>query len=345
MQQDSALPVYFHPTLTVVVDDSQSFVESLGFQMDPSRALLAFNDPEEALAWLRQWHSLRMPGFLPVRVTHDDLTFSSERRTIQLDVDRVYRQIHEVNRFLLPSVIVVDYSMPRMNGLEFCAKLKDLPCMTILLTGMADENIAVQGFNDGLIDRYIKKDNPAMAERLSAEIEALQMRYFSNLSSTLRDLLSRHSFSFLSDPAVTRLVRELSSRYRFIEYYLYPHPAGVLLLTADGRATLMVIETNASMLTHLENAEAYNAPDALLKGLHDKQIVPFFWPGDGMYTPACVEWEQYCLPAEVCQGREPYYYALFDMPSHLLPAQVYSYTQFLANYKQDPDALTGRKSR
>jgi hypothetical protein len=107
----------------------------------------------------------------------------------------------------------------------------------------------------------------------------------------------------------------------------------------------MVIETNASMLTHLENAEAYNAPDALLKGLHDKQIVPFFWPGDGMYTPACVEWEQYCLPAEVCQGREPYYYALFDMPSHLLPAQVYSYAQFLTNYKQDPDALTGRKPR
>ncbi len=345
MQQDSALPVYFHPSLTVVVDDSQLFVESLGFQMDPSRAMLAFNDPDEALAWLRQWHSLRMPGFLPVRVTHDDLTFSSERRTIQLDVDRVYRQIHEVNRFLQPSVIVVDYSMPRMNGLEFCAKLKELPCMTILLTGMADENIAVQGFNDGLIDRYIKKDHPAMAERLGAEIEALQMRYFSRLSSTLRELLSRHSFSFLSDPAVMQLVRELSARYRFIEYYLYPHPAGVLLLTADGRATLMVIETNASMLTHLENAEAYNAPDELLKGLHNKQIVPFFWPGDGMYTPACVEWEQYCLPAEVCQGREPYYYALFDMPSHLLPAQVYSYTQFLANYKQDPDALTGRKPR
>ncbi|MBR7559510.1 hypothetical protein KC218_23465, partial [Mycobacterium tuberculosis] len=90
-------------------------------------------------------------------------------------------------------------------------------------TGMADENIAVQGFNDGLIDRYIKKDNPARAERLSAEIEALQVRYFSNLSSTLRDLLSRHSFSFLSAPAITRLVRDLSTRYRFIAYYLYPH--------------------------------------------------------------------------------------------------------------------------
>lgn len=37
--------------------------------------------------------------------------------------------------------------------------------------------------------------------------------------------------------------------------------------------------------------------------------------------------------------------ALFDMPSHLLPAQIYSYTQFLANYRQDPDALTGRKPR
>ena len=122
------------------------------------------------------------------------------------DIDRVYRQIHDINRFLQPGVIVVDYSMPQMDGLEFCQALQDLPCKTILLTGTADESIAVQGFNHGLIDRYVKKHDSNMVERLDQEIEAMQQAYFATLSRTLRELPTRHSFSFLSDPAMTERV-------------------------------------------------------------------------------------------------------------------------------------------
>ncbi|CAG9176897.1 two-component system response regulator [Cupriavidus respiraculi] len=340
--QDRNLSVFHHPILTVLVDDSKSFIDSLAFQMDPSRAVISFTDPREALQWIREAYTTRFTGFLPVRVTHDDLTFLTERRTVQLDIDRIFRQVHDLTRFLQPAVIVVDYSMPQMNGLEFCQALEGLPCKTILLTGTADEGIAVQGFNHGLIDRYVKKHDSNMVARLDQEIDALQQQYFATLSRTLRDLLTRHSFSFLSDPVLGDRVRQLAARYGFVEYYLYPNPAGILLVTARGQTTLMVIETRASLATQVESAEAYDAPVALIEGLREARIVPFFWPGNGMYTPACIDWEQYCLPAEVCVGREEFFYALFDLPRHLLEEPVVSFQTFLGEFSRNADALTGR---
>lgn len=342
-QHDRSLSVFHHPILTVLVDDSKSFIDSLAFQMDASRAVVSFTDPREALQWIRDAYTSRFPGFLPVRVTHDDLTFLSERRTVQLDVDRIYRQIHDIHRFLQPGVVVVDYSMRQMDGLSFCQALQDLPCKTILLTGTADESIAVEGFNHGLIDRYVKKHESNMVGRLCKEIDALQQQYFTVLSRTLRDLLTRHSYSFLSDPAVADRVRQIAARYNFVEYYLYPNPVGILMLTAQGQATLMVIETQAGLMSQVESAEAYDAPAPLVEGLREGRIVPFFWPGNGLFTPACIDWEQYCLPAERCEGRETYYYALFDLPRHLLQEPVVSYQSFLADFARDPDALTGRK--
>lgn len=340
--QDRNLSVFHHPTLTVLVDDSKSFIDSLAFQMDPNRAVISFTDPREALQWIRDAFATRFPGFLPVRVTHDDLTFLTERRTVQLDIDRIVRQIHDINRFVQPAVVVVDYSMPQMNGLEFCEALQGLPCKTVLLTGTADEGIAVQGFNHGLIDRYVKKHDSNMVERLDHEIHALQQQYFATLSRTLRDLLTRHSFAFLSDPAIGDRVRQLAERYGFVEYYLYPNPAGILLLTAKGEATLMVIESQASLSTQVESAEAYDAPASLIEGLREGRIVPFFWPGNGMYTPACVDWEQYCLPAEKVEGREMFHYALFDLPRHLLEEPVVSHQTFLSEFSRNQDTLTGR---
>ncbi|MGO4328826.1 two-component system response regulator [Cupriavidus sp. 2TAF22] len=339
--QDRNLSVFHHPILTVLVDDSKSFIDSLAFQMDPSRPVVTFTDPREALQWIRDTYA-RFTGFLPVRVTHDDLTFLTERRTVQLDIDRIYRQIHDINRYVQPGVIVVDYSMPQMNGLEFCQALQDLPCKTILLTGTADESIAVQGFNHGLIDRYVKKHDSNMVERLDQEIDALQQQYFATLSRTLRDLLTRHSFSFLSDPVICDRVRQITARYGFVEYYLYPNPAGILMLTAQGHATLMVIETRAGLMNQVESAEAYDAPAALIEGLREGRIVPFFWPGNGMYTPACIDWEQYCLPAEHCAGREDYFYALFDLPRHLLQEPIVSFQDFLKDFAREPERITGR---
>jgi hypothetical protein len=143
-------------------------------------------------------------------------------------------------------------------------------------------------------------------------------------------LLLRHSYSFLNDSAIEALVKELSSRYQFVEYYLFPNPTGLLFFDIHGKATLLVLETKTGLQAHLEVAQDYGAPPELLAALKELKLVAFFSDTGGMYTDAVGEdWLAYCLPAQVCRGRVNYYWALFDLPPQYLHGSVYSYADFL----------------
>ncbi|MES2075553.1 MAG: response regulator, partial [Pseudomonadota bacterium] len=138
------LPVYSHPTLTVLVDDSDSFLRSMSFQLDPMLANKTFHDTSTALAWLRD--SVRRDE-VPLHVNFDTQNEAPDQCNVALDLERIYRISERPQRFATPSVLVVDYSMPQMNGLEFCQAVQHLPCKKILFTGAADEKIAVTAFN------------------------------------------------------------------------------------------------------------------------------------------------------------------------------------------------------
>ena len=131
------LPVYAHPTLTVLVDDSDSFLRSLSFQLDPMLASKTFHDAHAALDWLRGCTPPQ--GGVPLHVNFDMQNLPADQCNVALDLERIYRIAERRQRFTTPSVVVVDYSMPQMNGLEFCAALAHLPCKKILFTGAADE--------------------------------------------------------------------------------------------------------------------------------------------------------------------------------------------------------------
>jgi CheY-like chemotaxis protein len=324
-----SLPVYQHPTSVVLVDDSASFIASVEYQISPTLAVKSFLDPHEALGWLGGLYHSDDGKLLPIRVGYDEQTYSFERRTIALDVDQIYRIVHDPKRFQSAAVVVVDYAMAAINGLDFCRALRGLPCKKILFTGEANEMIAVEAFNQGLIDRYLKKSDPSAMDRLEYEIAALQREYFIEKSGTLKDLLVQHTYAFVQDEAIVKLVDTVLARHGFVEYFLFPDPAGILFFDAEGKATLMVVETRAGLISHLETAQDYDAPAALCTALRDAQVVPFFWKSGGMYTEKSIDWQQYCLPAQICVGRENFYYALFDLPEGFLQGSVYSYNKFL----------------
>lgn len=329
-QMDILLPVYQHPTLTVLIDDSQSFLDSLAFQLHPQLARKVFHDTRAALDWLHQAHRHFANINQPIRVNYDEQTLSFERRTVSVEIDQIYRMVTNRQRFLMPSVLVIDYAMPQMDGLAFCQAVQDLPCKKILLTGQADEKIAIDAFNRSLIDRFIKKSDHDALEHLEIEISSLQKVFFIEQSRTLKDLLARHSYIFLSDPAMGALVEQLCSRYGFVEYYLFPNPAGILFFDIQGKPTLMVVETESSLISQFEVAQDQGGSLELLTALRELRIVPFFSDTGGMYSDAIShDWLSYCLPAKICHGRQEFYWALFDLHAHFLQIPVYSYAEFL----------------
>lgn len=333
------LPVYQHPTLSVFVDDSPSFLESLTFQLPPGFQHKAFRDPVVALAWLQQtWrqHSNREEDG-PLRIGFDEEGAMLERRQISIFLDRIYNIVTDKERFILPAVLVVDYAMPQMNGVEFCREIRDLPIKKIMLTGQADEKLAVDAFNRGLIDCFIRKSDPGALEGLGREIARLQREFFLGYTRTLKDLLVRHTYSFLSDPEMEILVRDLSARYRFVEHYLFPNPPGILFLDKQGKTTLMVIETAIGLTAQYEIAEDQGAPVELLNALREHKLVPFFSDTGGMYLKEIGEnWLSYCLPPQICQGATTYYWALFDLPARFLQKPVYSQDDYFLERPGQP---------
>jgi CheY-like chemotaxis protein len=287
------VPVYHHPSLAVLVDDCETFLSSLSLQLDHVVANRSFTDPHAAIAWLQQNCANGAP----------------------MELDEIHRISTRPERFAHPSVVVVDYDMPGMSGVAFCQAISGLACKKILFTGIADEKIAIDAFNKGLIDRFIRKNDKDALEKLETEILDLQEAYFTAQSVPLRELLALHGHGYLCDPAFPALVHAVSEQYQIVEHYLYPAPSGLLMRQADGSTHLMVLESEDSLRAHIEVARDNGAPPSLTNALAARRLLPWFHDGDGLYQPRHrYNWPDYCRDAHVFEGQRKWYWAMFDMP-------------------------------
>jgi len=331
-----SLPIYQHPTMTVLVDDSVSFLHSLRFQLGNALPSITFSDASAALTWLREQSrdGSDLESFLSPCV--DTYTHEPQPFSVALHVGQLCQIARRARRFMTPSTLVVDYSMPQMNGIEFCEAVRDLPCKKILLTGVADEKVAIAAFNRGLIDRYIRKSDPDALDRLESDLIALQRDYFVAQSRVVQGLLALHEYRFVGDPAIAALVDQVARSYQIVEHYLYKSPSGFLMFDAEGRPHLLVIETEQGMRAHYEMAHDSGAPPALLEALRERRVIPNFsgGDGDGMYSDAFDDgWYNYTAPAQECRGRERYYWAMFDLNPALLDGPVAPLSAFLRRHQ------------
>ena len=74
----------------------------------------------------------------------------------------------------LPDLVLLDYLLPDINGIEWLAQLQKYyknPCPVIVLTGQGDENIAVQFIKIGAVDYFVKGQITAEKLKLSVSRE------------------------------------------------------------------------------------------------------------------------------------------------------------------------------
>jgi CheY-like chemotaxis protein len=321
-------PFYF-PTTVTFVDDSATFLSNLCLQLDPQLAFRLFSSPGEALEYVNS-RPRPGPSDEPLFARFRDRTDEDvAHQVIALSVNTVRKQVHNAQRFLATSVVVVDYDMPGMNGLEFCRRMTDPAVRKIMLTGKADEHIAVQSFNEGIIHRFIRKQDASAVATLNRTVRDLQNAYFDNVCQSILDTLADSEYAFLRDEALAARVAELSSSLGIVEHYLSYCPSGLLMLDSAGSAYLLIVHTNDSLRGLREIAVEQGAPAGFLNALDSRRSLPYFWQTDGHYPADCVAWESYMHPATQFSGRQDYVYAIVPNPPGLDLSQVLSYDRYL----------------
>jgi CheY-like chemotaxis protein len=258
-----SLSPYHHPTTICLVDDNQSFLDGMILELPSTWACRAFTDPHAALAFLNQ--PVALPPLAERCLSRESSTDSDA--VIHIDLGLIEQEINHPDRFRRISVLVADYAMPSMNGLELCAAARDPHLRKAMLTGVADEKLAVEAFNEGLIHRFIPKHGTSATATAREYIAELQAEYFEQYTALLQSSLAVGKPGFLTDPDVARWVEDLMRTERLVEYYLVDGPPGLILLSSDGRMFRAMILDAADMSSQLDLARRYGAPDHITQGM------------------------------------------------------------------------------
>jgi CheY-like chemotaxis protein len=333
-------PFYF-PTTAIFVDDSAAFLANLSLQLDDALAYKLFDSPLDALVYLNAVN--RRPSLTQTYFSkfQDSEELSLTKHVIDLDLDKIHREVYQEQRFEEISVAIVDYAMLEMDGLEFCRNIKHPAIKKILLTGRADERLAVRAFNEGLIDRFIMKGDTAALMRLNRDIGELQQDYFHQVEQVVADALTVGEHSFLHDARLADVFRSICRERKTVEFYLCTNPEGMLLLDADGVGTLLLIYTEKALHAQYEIAFDQVAPQALLDRLKTAESLPYFWASNGYYSRDCANWQDFLHPGREFQGQQWYYYALVDNPPPFNLDKILSYNAFLGQLDQEGQRRDG----
>jgi CheY-like chemotaxis protein len=339
------LHAFYFPTTVVCVDDNLGFLANLGLQLDPQLAFCRFASSAEALREVNARGQLSQLARQYFSRWHDNEFFGLHHHVIGLDLDKIHREVHNEHRFDEISVVVVDYAMPNLDGLEFCRRIRNRAIKKILFTGIADEKTAVRAFNDGVIDRFIAKNDSAATSELNRTIEELRHAYFRDVCSMVSTALAVGSHSYLDDPAFHRVFEEVQHERRAVEYYLCSDPEGFLLLDADGTPTLLLVRSEQDLQTHYQVAFDQGAPAPLLDALKSGQWVPHFWESDGFYRAECENWQKYMYPAKELHGRTWYSYAVVHDPPNFHLEHIISYNEFVGRFDREGRFTRARNPR
>ena len=320
---------FFFPTMVAFVDDNADFLTNLSLKLDSSLAFRLFDSSVSALAALRNKSAAAPSSEQFFSLYQNREEFSLEHHVIDLHLHRIHREIYNERRFERYSVAVIDYDMPDIDGLEMCRRIGQSPLRKILLTGQADEKIAVQAFNEGLIDRFVMKQDPDVIPKLQRAIDDMQFAYLRQVERMMEDALDIGQLHFLRDPFFAVFFEKIRTECRAVEYYLCTGPEGVLLLDAMGRATLLLVCSEENLRIQYEVAYDNAAPVDLLDALQRGNVVPYFWRSRGLYTEQYADWRAHVYPAVACNGLQRYYCARVEKPSGFLLADVLVYQEYL----------------
>ena len=232
-----------------------------------------------------------------------------------------------MQRFALTRVCVVDYAMPAMSGLRVLGELTEWTGSRILLTGRADEQLAVSAFNRGLIEKFIPKQSPGLRVHLTTVIQSLRQLPDERYQQLWRATLSPEQHDLLCDPLMAQALENLAQQHGWTEHVVMGAPFGMLALDDNGAVSWLQIEPADKLADLAEMAasqgwdtttvNAIRAGDALV----DLELQLALGTA-GAHKPR----QAFALT----DGHAPVHAAIVALDDALTPGESSSYARFLA---------------
>lgn len=244
-----SFPLFHRPGTVVFLDDDPDYLEMLALVLPRQWHVKLFLHPQECINYLQQ-----EPPFWEADAWNQQQLVEQWRAGKPLIPQVLGYWSKYTERYALTRVCVFDYSMPAMDGLTALGELVDWPGSRVLLTGQADEQVAVRAFNRGLIDQFIAKQTPDISRRLVEAVDHLLTTPNARHAQIWRATLSPEQNALLRIPSVARDLAAFATK-RWVEYVALGDPFGVLGMDARGAVSWLQLETRDGLRALAELAE------------------------------------------------------------------------------------------
>ncbi|MEZ5663826.1 MAG: response regulator [Burkholderiaceae bacterium] len=317
-------PLFHRSGSTVFVDDDPEYLEMLGMVLPSHWQVELYAHPARFLE--------RMAGE-PARWEADtvhQLHMIERARQGQAMAPQILQYwARNPSRYQLIKTCVIDYVMPGINGLQVLDALLDWPGARVLLTGQADDQVAIDAFNRGLIDQYIPKHAEDIGIQLTGKLRALHQAAHARLNGQWRGTLSSGQYAWLQTASVADTLRQHSDRF-WIEHVVLSDPFGLLAMDAEGRCHWLQLEPAERLGDLADLAAAAGLGPAVCREIEAGRQLPAVELHQqlGMAGPVplsaafAVDLEGKLLGAH------------FPLPSGALPEPVEAYRHFLQTQRR-----------
>ncbi len=321
MSKHKIAPIYY-PTTCLIVDDNKSFLKRMELHVGKDIICKTFSDPQEALQYIKKMSvNSSLTEKVMANTNSDDYLPASGNLPLRLNIHDLYKSAYDPICFSEISSVLVDFSMPTMNGIDFCKEIADSPIRKIMLTGEADETLAVKFFNEGNIDKFILKESQAdLYISIKTSIKEIQTQYFQDIGSPIIQAIARDKESCLGDVAFIEFFDKFRHEISATNYYLIEPSGSFLFLDADGSPTWLIIKTQTELVDLANQMQDMDISEKLTNSVLNGDLIPYFQNFDHYMTVLENKTyiEKYLLPAKKLQGNKIYSYAvskeLFDFP-------------------------------
>jgi len=238
---------------------------------------------------------------------------------IGLKLDEICRIANDANRFHEQSVVIVDYMMPDLDGISFCRRLKKHPIKKIMLTGNKDHSMAVQAFNEGIIDHFLVKDSPNLIDQLVHTIDKMQKSYFSSLMENRLGDVFETIVPFFNNIAIVQFYENLMKELNAVEFYLLDRWGSVMFITYEGIPITLIISTEQVIESYASIAEDQNEIE--IAGMLLRRDKLIYFPSKLDLMKPASSWKSFLFDATKFPEQPGIYYSIIHDQS-LQPLSV-----------------------
>lgn len=258
-------PLFYFPTKVLIIDDDYLSLKTMSDVLGDTNFIIETSDSSINIPKIdKKIYSDLQKIFIKISPDY----YKEDTKLIRISNNEIHKLIYSAKRFEVFSVIVVDYHMPIINGLELLELLHtNIPVKKILITGDTNSQLlAINAFNANVIDGFINKLDMAKLPELVTD---WSNSFFEDFSSNFTDIAS-----YRLDTKLYSFIEGTLKQKKPAEYYPLNDRGSHLFLNKSGEVSALFIETETNIVKFLDFMKAENLNPNVYSKIYSREYMP-----------------------------------------------------------------------